>query len=609
MDYYSHNLKLLEKKLENHFTLSDLNEHSFKYVGTDQGEDFFLSTNNDIYILKDQVDEESLPNPKKRELIFIVGLSTVEEIKQVISKANNNSFIVLIEPNSDWLSYTLQNKNLSFIVKNNIILWPIGLPDIPTRINELLSSTAIFLISNLRFYGSYYYRQYQTKEYLEIVKIISAGIKYKLFNLGNSIEDSLIGFEQNLNNIPYIIESKDVSLLKGAYSDVPAIVVSAGPSLDKNILYLKDAQDKALIIAVDTIVGKLIDNGITPNFMCSIERIEDVYNFFYKDKNLPKEVTLVAPPVLKSEIFKEFKGNKVIAMRYNVGEYMWMQSVLQFNNNSYISMGTSSAHLAFGFANHLGASPIILVGQDLAYGDSIEQSHSTGTIYDENKFDGLTKVTVFETPGYYGGTVKTNQVWNDFRKWFELEIIQKKLVVINATEGGSKIVNTTQLSLQEAISLYCNKELDNIFSSISNLKPYKFSSKDVITKLDQEIEDVIEVQVKSKETLERLGSFKLYPSLDNRKLGKYLDELSKTNQLFLITYNNFLLRHIMQPEILKSLWKLFKIEEVLTFENVKENFEIQTEFFEVVNFVCKKLLEVLIRTRETLATMEDQHDL
>lgn len=46
----------------------------------------------------------------------------------------------------------------------------------------------------------------------------------------------------------------------------------------------------------------------------------------------------------------------------------------------------SCAHVAFGFAEHIGASPIVLLGQDLAFGDSEEESHADGTIYDNKKF-------------------------------------------------------------------------------------------------------------------------------------------------------------------------------------------------------------------------------
>ncbi len=605
MNLFEQNMKII-KKNSNHKLPSHLPEQPLlRYVGTDKEEDFFVNQNNDIFILKDEIDEERLPNSLKKELIIVVGINAVNEIKQIIRKANNNSIIVIVEPNHDFLSFVLENKDLSFLDLNNVVLLAEQMSCLPSRIEELLSTTAVFLAANIRFYGTYYYRQYDLKNYTEIVKIISSGVKFKLFNIGNSIEDSLKGLQQNLNNLRYLFKSKDVSKLKNSFQGVPAIVVSAGPSLDKNIHYLKNAQGKAIIIAVDTIVQKLLDKGIIPDFMCSIERTEEVYKYFYKDKEIPVEISLVSPPVLVSEIFKEYKGEIIIPLRYNVGEYKWLNQLLQLNEESFISMGISSAHLAFGFANHLGASPIILIGQDLAYGNSIYESHSSGTIYDEIKFDSLTKVPVFETLGYNGEMVKTNQVWNDFRKWFELEIAERKIKVINSTEGGSRIENTIQLPLIEAISQYCKNNICSIIGFIKGCNTYKLDVYEICNKLKSESETIKEILTVAKDTKNRLHSMKIYPSLDNRKLLKYIDELKEADKLFWLIFDNSILRHNMQPEILNTIWKLNSIEEVLNYENVKENHKIQSEFVEVVIFVCNKIIEFLEQSYDALIGLED----
>lgn len=583
-------------------------EHiQIQYVGTDNDEDFFLGQNSEIYILKKEIDQDNLPNPNKRELIIVMGLYAAEEIQEVIRRANPNSLIVIIEPNSSFLFHALQNKDFGFLKLKNVVIFSESIHSFPTFFEEILSSPAIFLAGNIRFYGTYYYRNYDIKKYTEVVKLVKAGIKYRLFTLGNSIEDSLIGLNQNLRNIKFLKNSKDVSMLKNLFLNVPAIVVSAGPSLDKNIEYLKKAKGKAVIIAVDTIVEKLLNNGITPDFMCSIERIEEVYKFFYKDKKIPEHVTLTAPLLLRPEIFEEFKGNIVIPLRQNVGEYIWLNQNLEFNNDSFISMGTSSAHLAFGLAHHLGASPIVLVGQDLAYGESIEQSHSSGTIYDDNHFDNLRNTAILETPGYYGGIVKTNQIWNDFRKWFELEIDSKGLYVINATEGGSKIAGCIQKPLREVIEEYCHDKDIDVINNLKTINNYQFSTNRFIEKLSKQINELKEIKSLIDTQIGNIEAIKPYPSMDNRKLLKCLDQLQKTDPLILLIFSNFLLRHNLQPEIINSVWKLYSIEEVLSYENIIRNVQVQVEFLKIVNFVSTKIIEMIERTIETLSSLEGEH--
>lgn len=52
---------------------------------------------------------------------------------------------------------------------------------------------------------------------------------------------------------------------------IPAIVVSAGPSLNNNIMELKKAVGKAFIIAVDTAVKPLVKAGIIPDMFAMLD--------------------------------------------------------------------------------------------------------------------------------------------------------------------------------------------------------------------------------------------------------------------------------------------------------------------------------------------------
>ena len=54
-----------------------------------------------------------------------------------------------------------------------------------------------------------------------------------------------------LANTPRIIHSSGVKSIFTKFNNIPAIVVGAGPSLDKNVTLLKEVKDRAVIIAVD----------------------------------------------------------------------------------------------------------------------------------------------------------------------------------------------------------------------------------------------------------------------------------------------------------------------------------------------------------------------
>lgn len=83
----------------------------------------------------------------------------------------------------------------------------------------------------------------------------------------------------NANNIfhncKYIYNGYSIESLVGLLpSDVPTIVVSAGPSLNKNIEDLRAAQGKANIIATDTAMKPLLNAGIIPNLFVVVDGLK-----------------------------------------------------------------------------------------------------------------------------------------------------------------------------------------------------------------------------------------------------------------------------------------------------------------------------------------------
>ncbi|MFQ6112022.1 MAG: motility associated factor glycosyltransferase family protein, partial [Nitrospinota bacterium] len=78
-------------------------------------------------------------------------------------------------------------------------------------------------------------------------------------------------------NLFCILQSPGVRPLKGAFEGRPALIVSAGPSLDGAIEGVRAAKGKALIIAIGQVLGKLFRAGIEPDLVSTLD---------YSDLNL-----------------------------------------------------------------------------------------------------------------------------------------------------------------------------------------------------------------------------------------------------------------------------------------------------------------------------------
>ena len=73
-------------------------------------------------------------------------------------------------------------------------------------------------------------------------------------------------------NMQYLSQANILGDFIGKFPEgFPAIIVSAGPSLDKNIEELRRAEGKAFIFAVDSAVKELLDRGISFDAMITVD--------------------------------------------------------------------------------------------------------------------------------------------------------------------------------------------------------------------------------------------------------------------------------------------------------------------------------------------------
>lgn len=563
-NYISENINL-PLQMQREFVMSDEKTNTTYY------KDYY----NNVYEVTEELQEKISPNKYKREVFFFLGIDSWVEIKEMYKKKHADTIFVIIEPNISIFSHILSNENLSIFNDSNVYLYVNHeVEELNNFIPKILENyQTLKFINNVKYYINAYYRRYDN----EIISKYMVGIRHSLVSMieryGNSMEDGLIGLKNHIKNIDHIFKSKDLSFLAGKFTNLPAYIVSAGPSLDKNIRFLKKAKNRGVIIAVDTIVEKLLKEGITPDFMTTVERIPLVYDYFYKNKNLPKEITLVAPSVLDERIFDEFKGNYLIPIRIETGEGKWLKSRLQLPPTFDMLMGLSCAHVAFGLAFKLGCSPIVLIGQDLAFGED-SKTHVSGTEYDNESE--LEKVEEIErqyeyVKGYYNEVVKTTPIWLQFKSWFEIQIQQYNLDVVNATEGGVHIYGTRQIPLKDVIDFYEKKDIAlNLYDFVDQLPSYKFNMDKIIENFSIEIEgfknfrDDCLLYVRDLNELEKTlfscGNFRELLSIE-----KFLQTIDLVIPQII---GHELLSHNFQFIVFQYYWKINSVEEIVSKDNL-----------------------------------------
>jgi len=303
--------------------------------------------------------------------------------------------------------------------------------------------------------------------YLQALKAFREAGIYRLNNFGNSIEDSLIGVQNMLENINEIIYNPGINLLFDQFKGKPAIVASTGPSLNKTKHLLKGLEEKALIIAPEASLRPLMAIGVKPHMIVSIERTPEVVPLmegFQKEEVC--DVYYSATPVILNKAYQAYPGPRIIVYR-NFDHFKWLQI-----DRGILNISHSTGNMSFEIAAAMGCDPIILIGQDLAYGrEGI--THASGVFHDDKqKFKQENRIQV---PGNDGEPVYTNQLWQLFRTSYELALSKYPGTCINCSEGGAYIKGSTFMRFEEAIPKYITKPyfpLEKIKSHLSH-----FSSK------------------------------------------------------------------------------------------------------------------------------------
>ncbi len=259
-------------------------------------------------------------------------------------------------------------------------------------------------------------------------------------------EDGLIGLENLVANVSWIRQTPGVDRLKGVMSGKPAVVIATGPSLTKSLTLLKQLEDKVILIAADASLKVLLKAGITPHFVCVIERLEMTMPFF-EGLEFPSERRphLILSPLSNPKVMSLYQGPQWMAYR----TYMSHLYFHSFLPRGFLETRHSVSHLCTSLAAHLGCSEVTLVGQDLAFDPETLSSHAAHVAYSEwnqsHTEDSLREKLrklgddLYWMAGNQRDRVPTRGLFVVFAREFLSLQEQLKLPIINATEGGLKI--------------------------------------------------------------------------------------------------------------------------------------------------------------------------
>ncbi|EOA5019867.1 motility associated factor glycosyltransferase family protein [Campylobacter coli] len=388
--------------------------------------------------------------------ICIYGIGNALLIKNL---AKHYKHLFVFESEIELFILALSTIDLSEELKvYKVVLFDCVAKDLEIQIAMIFDQQSILEYLSLyeMFISSHYYLKYYETSILSLNELCIKSASVAIRNADITCFLPLLTHGQFLQNIPSMLESipfqRILSERKNKFEN--AIVVSAGPSLAKQLPLLKAYQDKAVIFCADGALSMLEKEGIVPDYVTNLDFTDLAMKFFQNKENLKQSIIALEcathPNIvhsLKAENCMIVLRNKALYQRFNLNDF------------GYIDTGTHVSHFSYTLALALGFKNIIMIGQDLAF-DEEGNSHSKGFDFGE-KFSGEENIDKLKVPAYAGkGEVLTHITWNDYR--IKLEYLfacnSKEAKFYNATEGGARINFTEELSFKECCEKLLTKE-------------------------------------------------------------------------------------------------------------------------------------------------------
>ena len=474
----------------------------------------------------------------KTKIVFLIGLGDTNFVRGVL-EGNRDKFVVVYEPSFQIFNTMIKNIDITDLLDNRNVGLVISGVNKEEWINIINTVVVVENYTLLQVLISPNYEYICEEETKWAVK----AIKNRVNQI--TVEWNTTRYFQDINEINII---RNIKFMKTEYTlnrlenlcndNVPCIIVSAGPSLNKNIKNLKRAVGHACIIACDTALKPLKKAGIMPDFFLIVDprKPETLIDFEFV-QDIPAVVHFSVPNYIlekhKGKKFFYWDGDNFVYNALVYAKDIEHKTISYEESLGILPTGGSVATSAFSFACGMGAKTIILIGQDLAYTDN--KTHADGTFKDKmDKIDTSSENNYIEVESIDGGNVKTIYNLKMYLEWFE-DQIQKypNINVIDATEGGALIHGSKVMPLQQAIQKECLAEW-NAKEAVERIP--KLLDKDDVERLDEYLQKVSEntEEVKDKikdgiKCYKRLLSLSKNKNVTNKKIKQVLKNIKKIN--------------------------------------------------------------------------------
>lgn len=386
---------------------------------------------------------------EKADVILLFGWGLGYSSEALIGRLKSTARVIVFEPDDSLFRQPANQTNSRFALQDPRFQFVVG-PEVcrffdESTLEECQDTDEILWISwpaAARFHP-------------EVLDTLKQKFRFRLrdraANLLTHFDNGATYFRNVFDNVN-CLSDPDVRCLFNRFAGVPVVIVSAGPSLDRNIRELRGMETRCMILAVDTALRPLLSAGITPHAVILADPSE--LNARHVIGAIPESTYLIAEQAAHGSALQ------AASRRFLFGLGLFPDPLFaKFGiARSTLEVWGSVATAALDLACRMGADPIVFIGQDFAY--SWNTDYASHTIFEGNSGT-PSKRNTMEVRDIWGRPVPTTENLAAYRDFFVRRMRRSPNVrFINATEGGILNDGVEILSLKHVLHRYCDRTLD-----------------------------------------------------------------------------------------------------------------------------------------------------
>lgn len=366
---------------------------------------------------------------------FGLGYHVIEFAKQADARGKEKALprLVLIEPDVKhfFAAMCLLDWTPVFALEQLIIA--VGCPS--DSVLPLLEDTSKVNVGETGVSDSYFFdipsfTAHAAAYFDEIRSLVKRNQRKNEINAATLKKFGKLWCRNSLKNMRQLEKCPGIAGLAGSASDLPFLILGAGPSLETILPYIKELQARTITLCVETALHTLLRAGLQPDFIFLTD--PQFWAYRHIAGLAAPESLLITELSAYPSVFR-FPCRKILlcGSQFPVGQYFEEKMALQPGD---LGTGGSVASSAWNFAHFCGAREIYTAGMDFAFpnkqthikGSSAEQTYHTlsSRLSAPDRFTAASLYSANAAPGkdYNGDAVLTDSRMKIFSWWFEARL-------------------------------------------------------------------------------------------------------------------------------------------------------------------------------------------